>query len=155
MTLLEEVTDALRAQNLTVCTAESCTGGMVAARLTNQAGSSAFMLGGVIAYANEIKRGVLNVPEQTLIDYGSVSEATAQAMALGARRLIGADYALSVTGVAGPGGGTDDKPLGLTFIGIAGPDNLLTVERQLWQHDRAGNREASVNAALRLLRNYL
>ena len=93
----------------------------------------------------------LGVREETLIRHGAVSESTAAEMARGARALFATDYALSVTGIAGPGGGTDEKPVGLTYIGLAGPRNLLRVERHVWDSDRIGNKAASVEAALRLL----
>jgi len=151
MTLEQQVGEALKARGLTVTTAESCTGGLIASRLTDISGSSAYLLGGIVAYSNGIKMKVLNVAEQTLIDHGAVSEATAREMAVGARTYIGTDYALSVTGIAGPGGGTAEKPVGLTYIGLAGPDDLIIVERHVWPHDRLGNKHASADAALRLL----
>jgi len=151
MTLEQQVGEALKARGLTVTTAESCTGGLIASRLTDISGSSAYLLGGIVAYSNGIKMKVLNVAEQTLIDHGAVSEATAHEMAVGARTYIGTDYALSVTGIAGPGGGTAEKPVGLTYIGLAGPDDLIIVERHVWPHDRLGNKHASADAALRLL----
>lgn len=150
MLLEEQLGNALKSHGLTMTTAESCTGGLVASRLTDISGSSAYVLGGIVAYSNTIKMKLLNVREQTLIDYGAVSEQTAHEMALGARALIGTDYALSVTGVAGPGGGTDEKPVGLVYIGLAGPDDLLVVERHIWSFDRVGNKQASVDAAFKL-----
>jgi len=156
MTTLEiEVGGILKERGLTICTAESCTGGMIAHLLTNVAGSSAYVLGGVVSYSNAMKQHILNVPEQTLIDYGAVSEPTAAAMARGARALIGADYALSVTGIAGPGGGTATKPVGLTYIGLAGLDNLLVVEKYVWGGSREENKRLSAEAALNLLKKHL
>jgi len=146
-----QVGAALLGTGQTVCAAESCTGGLILHRLTNIAGSSAYVLGGVVSYSNEAKQKLLNVREETLIAQGAVSEQTAGEMASGARALLGADFALSVTGIAGPGGGTDDKPVGLTFIGLAGPDNLLIVRRHVWDGDREGNKSDSADAALRLL----
>ena len=151
MLLEEQVGAALTSRGLTVATAESCTGGLIASRLTDISGSSAYLLGGVVAYSNAIKMKLLNVDEQTLIDHGAVSEPTARQMAIGARTLIGTDYALSVTGIAGPGGGTAEKPVGLTYIGLAGPDGIVIVERRVWPHDRLGNKQASADAALELL----
>lgn len=152
MELLLEIQlgNVLKARGLTICTAESCTGGLIASRLTDISGSSAYMLGGVVSYSNEAKMSLLKVKEQTLIDYGAVSEQTAGEMALGARKLLSTDYALSVTGIAGPGGGTDTKPVGLTYIGLAGPNDLLIVQRFVWQKDRIGNKHLSANAALDL-----
>jgi PncC family amidohydrolase len=142
---------ALRANGRTLCTAESCTGGLVAHRITNVAGSSDYMLGGIVSYSNAAKQHLLHVREQTLIDYGAVSEQTAQEMAAGARTVFSADYAVSVTGIAGPGGGTEAKPVGLTYIGLAGPDDLLVVERRVWTGDREANKAASAEAALQLV----
>ncbi len=150
MLLEEQVGLALKTRGATVCTAESCTGGLIAHRLTNITGSSAYVLGGVVAYDNRIKIEVLHVRESILIAHGAVSEQTAREMAVNARALFGADYALSVTGIAGPGGGTAEKPVGLTYIGIATPD-AVTVERHVWSNDRVGNKTASADAALALL----
>jgi len=150
MRLEEEVGVALKAHGTTVCTAESCTGGLIAHRLTTVSGSSAYVLGGVVAYDNRIKMELLNVREAILIAHGAVSEATAHEMAVNARALFGADYALSVTGIAGPSGGTAEKPVGLTYIGLATPQGVI-VERHVWSHDRMGNQNASAEAALRLL----
>src|SRR5690606_7230882 len=102
----------LLARKLTICTAESCTGGLILSRMTDISGSSAYVLGGVVAYSNAIKQAVLHVREQTLLTYGAVSEQTAREMAQGAAALFGADLAISVTGIAGPGGGTAEKPVG-------------------------------------------
>jgi PncC family amidohydrolase len=146
---------ALRERGLTVCTAESCTGGLIAHRLTNIAGSSEYVVGGVVAYSNYTKSHLLRVREHTLIDYGAVSVQVAVEMATGARQLFGTDYSVSVTGIAGPGGGTAEKPVGLTFIGLAGPDDLLTVERYVWDGDREANKVYSANAALELLLKYV
>ena len=106
----------------TLSVAESCTGGGLGAQLTAVPGASAVMLGGVISYANAIKRDLLSVPEQLLGQHGAVSAPVAEAMALGVRRLTGSDWALSITGIAGPDGGTLEKPVGLVFVGVAGPD---------------------------------
>lgn len=144
----------LRADGLTICTAESCTGGLIASRLTDVSGSSAYLLGGVVAYSNEAKSALLNVRQGTLIAYGAVSEPTAAEMATGARTLFGADFALSVTGIAGPGGGTPEKPVGLTFIGLASADGVQ-VRRFVWEGDRAANKRQSADAALQLLLDVL
>ncbi|MFW5748089.1 MAG: CinA family protein [Chloroflexota bacterium] len=141
----------LKSAGLTIATAESCTGGLIGHLLTEVPGSSSYMLGGMIAYDNTIKMRLLSVKEATLIAHGAVSQQVAAEMALGARALFGTDYAVSVTGIAGPGGGTDEKPVGLTFIGLAGPDELLEVERYVWSQDRTGNKRASAEAALALV----
>lgn len=141
----------LRERGATLGTAESCTGGLIASRITDVAGSSAYFLGGIVAYANEAKIALLGVPQATLVAHGAVSEPTAAAMARGAQERLGVDFALSVTGIAGPGGGTAEKPVGLTFIGLAGPDGLLRVVRHVWPGSRTENKAASVAAALHLL----
>jgi nicotinamide-nucleotide amidase len=146
-----QVGAALRERSLTVAVAESCTGGLVLHRLTNIPGSSAYVLGGVVAYANAIKQGVLKVKQGTLIAHGAVSAETAQEMADGVRELFKADYAVSITGVAGPDGGTAEKPVGLTYIALAGPDGQHAAERHLWDGDRAAVKAASAEAALGLL----
>ena len=135
----------------TVSAAESCTGGLILSNLTDCSGSSAYVEGGVVTYSNEAKMSMLKVKEETLIRYGAVSEAVAGQMACGARSLFGTDFALSVTGIAGPGGGTAEKPVGLTYIGLAGPGGLLKVERHVWAGDRIANKVASVEAALGML----
>ena len=142
---------ALAERGARVCAAESCTGGLVLSTLTDCAGSSAYVQGGIVTYSNEAKMRFLKVREATLIEFGAVSEATAAEMARGAQALFGVEYALSVTGIAGPGGGTATKPVGLTFIGLAGPGGYLRVERRVWAGDRVENKAASVAAALRLL----
>lgn len=147
--------EALNRRRATLCTAESCTGGLVASLMTDVPGSSAYMIGGIVAYANSVKLAVLNVNEQTLMEFGAVSAQTAAEMATHARALFGADYALSVTGIAGPGGGTPGKPVGLTFIGLAGPDGLLEIREHHWTGDRAANKYASADAALRLALAFL
>jgi PncC family amidohydrolase len=150
--LLEaQVGAALRERGWTIGTAESCTGGLIMHRLTNVPGSSDYVLGGVVAYSNTVKQSLLHVKSGTLIAHGAVSEQTAQEMALGLRDLLHCDIALSVTGIAGPGGGSDAKPVGLTYIGLAGADDLLTVQRDIWEGDREAVKFASANAALQLV----
>lgn len=151
LALSRQVGAALAEQGAWVCAAESCTGGLILSALTDCAGSSAYVQGGIVTYSNEAKMRFLKVREATLIEQGAVSEATAAEMARGALALFGVDYALSVTGIAGPGGGTAEKPVGLTYIGLAGPRDLLRVERYVWAGDRVENKLASVEAALRLL----
>ena len=132
-------------------TAESCTGGLILSTLTDISGSSAYVEGGLVTYSNEAKMKMLGVREATLIEHGAVSEAAADEMARAARQVFDTDYALSVTGIAGPGGGTAEKPVGLTYIGLAGRDGLLVVERHIWDGDRMSNKLMSVDAALNLL----
>jgi nicotinamide-nucleotide amidase len=142
------------AGGLRLATAESCTGGMVAARLTSVPGSSASFVGGVVSYADEVKRSELDVPEELLAEHGAVSAEVAAAMAEGARRRLGADVAVAVTGVAGPDGGTPEKPVGRVYLHAAGPDGF--VARML---DLPGEREQirvrATVTALHLLRALL
>jgi nicotinamide-nucleotide amidase len=142
------------ARGLRVATAESCTGGMVATRLTDVPGSSASFVGGVVAYADEVKRSELDVPEELLVRYGSVSAEVSAAMAEGARRRLGGDVAVAVTGIAGPGGGTPEKPVGRVHVHAAGPEG--SVARML---DLPGEREQirvrATVTALHLLRALL
>lgn len=144
----------LSARNLTLALAESCTGGLVGHRVTEVAGSSAYFLGGIVSYANEAKEQLLGVSRETLRDFGAVSAETALEMARGARRVLGADIGLSVTGIAGPTGGTPDKPVGLAYIALstAGGERC---ERQVWEGERSENKALSAEAALELLRRYL
>lgn len=154
-TLLEAtLITLLTEKKQTLSVAESCTGGLLGHYLTNVAGSSTAFTGGVIAYANAVKEGVLGVKTETLIQHGAVSEETACEMAEGVRRLLTTDYALSVTGVAGPGGGSPEKPVGLVYIGLATPQQT-TARHYLWQSDRQGNKEDSAQAALTWLHEVL
>lgn len=153
--LARQVGAALSQNGWRVSTAESCTGGLVLSTLTDIAGSSAYVEGGLVTYSDEAKRRLLHVPGATLAQHGAVSEAAAVAMAVGVRKLFDTDYALSVTGIAGPGGGTDEKPVGLTYIGLVGRDHLAAVQRHEWQGSRSENKIASVRAALLLLLSVL
>ena len=153
-TLEERAGQLLAKQGLTLALAESCTGGLVGHRITNVPGSSEYFIGGVVAYAYEAKERVLGVRHDTLYDHGAVSEETALEMARGARRLLMTDIALSVTGIAGPGGGLPGKPVGLVYIALSARD-FDRCERYLWPHNREGNKVASADAALTLLLEYL
>jgi PncC family amidohydrolase len=138
------------AQSLTLGLAESCTGGLVAKRLTDPAGASAVFLGGVVAYANSVKEKVLGVRAETLAKYGAVSEETAREMASGARRVLDVDLALSITGIAGPAGGSPQKPVGTIWIGLA--DGTGTrAERFRFDGERSLVRARAAEAALELL----
>jgi nicotinamide-nucleotide amidase len=137
---------------LKIATAESCTGGLVAGLLTEIAGSSAVLERGFVTYSNEAKRELLDVPAATLEAHGAVSEATAQAMARGALAHSRAEVAVSITGVAGPGGGTAEKPVGLVHFACARPRaTVVAVERRFGDLGRSGIRIASVEQALELL----
>jgi len=150
----EKVGDLLNQRGWTIATAESCTGGLISHLLTNVAGSSAYVMGAVVSYSNAAKMQFLNVQEATLIEQGAVSAETAQEMASGARAAFGVDLALSVTGIAGPGGGTPEKPVGLTYIGLATPDGVQ-VNRFVWKGNREENKAASAQAALQMAIDYL
>jgi PncC family amidohydrolase len=145
-----QVIARLCALGKTIATAESSTGGLIVKRLTDISGSSACVLGGVVAYADAIKQHVLGVQAQILLDYGAVSEPVAQQMADGVRALFGADFALSVTGIAGPTGATATKQVGLHYIGLSATSETQ-VQRYAWTGDRAQNRTAAADAAFRLL----
>lgn len=154
--LEELVGELLQEKHMTVVAAESCTGGLILHRLTNVPGSSAYVLGGIVTYSNEAKVKFVNVQEDTLIRYGAVSEQTALEMARGVRTAFGADIALSVTGIAGPGGSTDQKPVGLTYIALSAiKPPAEYVFKHIWNHDREGNKAASAEAALTMLHDYL
>jgi len=138
------------AQGLTVATAESCTGGLVAHLITEVPGSSGYLAGGIVAYSNAVKERELGVPAELLAAHGAVSAQVAIAMAEGARDRLGADLGVGVTGVAGPDGGTDAKPVGLVYVAVAGPGDPV-VRRFLWPGDRSANKRDSAQAALELL----
>ena len=119
-TMPAAVGDLLRQAGATLATAESCTGGLIGQLITSVPGSSDYYLGGVVAYANDTKCELLGVPEELIRRHGAVSEPVAAAMAEGCRTRFGADWAVSLTGIAGPGGGSEDKPVGLVYVGLAG-----------------------------------
>jgi nicotinamide-nucleotide amidase len=148
------VLDEARAHGLSLATAESCTGGLVAGRLTSVPGSSDVFRGGIVAYDNEVKIERLGVPEEVLAEHGAVSGETAEAMARGAREALGGDVAVSDTGIAGPGGGTAEKPVGLVYLHAQGPGGHLARELQL-PGDREAVRGRATAAALHLLRSLL
>ena len=152
--LEEKVGELLSQRGWTLAVAESCTGGLVGHRITNVSGSSVYFEGGVISYSNEVKEHVLGVPLETLIDHGAVSKETVLAMAKGVRRLLGTDVAVSITGIAGPTGGTPEKPVGLVYIGLAAED-AESAEKHIWAGDRESNKAQTAEAALKLLFSYL
>ncbi|MDQ2783874.1 MAG: CinA family protein [Chloroflexota bacterium] len=144
----------LIAHRQTIATAESCTGGLVAARITGMSGSSAYFLGGIVSYSNDAKHRLLGVPDLMLERYGAVSVDVALAMARGVRRTVGTDIGIATTGIAGPTGATPTKPVGLVYIALAA-DGVERCQRYLWNGDRLSNVIASAEAALRLVRAYL
>jgi PncC family amidohydrolase len=148
--LAERVGALLAGKGWTLAAAESCTGGLISHLITNIPGSSAYFLGGVVAYANKTKEQVLGVRRELLIAHGAVSREVALAMAQGVRRLLGADVGLAATGIAGPSGGTPQKPVGTVFIAVSGPLGD-EVRRVLATFDREGNKRFSAEAALELL----
>lgn len=154
LTLSAVAGQRLAARALTIATAESCTAGLLASTLTDVAGSSAYVMGGVVSYSNQAKMELLGVQESTLLAHGAVSAETAAEMAPGVRRLLKTDLGVSVTGIAGPGGGTPGKPVGTVYIHLSAADAEWG-EHHVWPHDRGGNKLATVAAVLRLLLRYL
>lgn len=147
--LLQQLAAALLQRKKTLASAESCTGGLLGAALTRQPGSSAWYVGGVVAYSNVLKSRWLGVPAEVLRDHGAVSTETAQAMAEGVRKESGADYAVALTGIAGPDGGTAEKPVGLVYIAVAGPGRTRVLEYR-FSGTRSEIRAAAVETALRV-----
>ena len=134
----------------TVSTAESCTGGLLGHLLTEISGSSAWYVGGAIVYSDALKQALVGVPADLIQTHGAVSAEVAASLAEGARDRFGTDYAMSVTGIAGPSGGTATKPVGLVFVAVSGQGGTV-VERYLWAGDRSANKRDSAHSALRLL----
>jgi PncC family amidohydrolase len=148
--LAQRAGTALRERGIRLGTAESCTGGLIGHLITEVPGSSDYFAGALVTYANEVKVDLADVPPDVLEAHGAVSAQVARAMADGARRRLDVDVALSVTGVAGPDGGSDAKPVGLTYVAIADGDGD-DVRRFVWDADRTGNKRLSAAAALELL----
>jgi PncC family amidohydrolase len=141
--------ESLLRHSWTVAVAESCTGGLLGSCITDVAGSSAYFLGGVIAYSNLAKQQLLGVQAESLNGYGAVSRQVAVEMAHGIRQALGADVGISITGIAGPGGAMPGKPVGTTWIGVSTPGGEA-VERYIWKGDRLSNKAQSAEAALTL-----
>ena len=154
MSQVKRIADYLIKHGLTVATAESCTGGMVAAGFTDLPGISACFGCGVVTYSNEAKEKLLGVSHETLVTYGAVSAETAAEMAEGLEKLSGADFAVSITGIAGPGGGSEEKPVGLVYIACYMKDKVK-VEEYHFRGNREKVREQTVIQALDLLRRSL
>jgi PncC family amidohydrolase len=147
---VQDLVDALARCRLTLAVAESDTGGLLLERLTAVPGSSAVVIGGVVAYADSLKTSLLGVPLEVLREHGAVSAEVAEAMAVGVRKLATADVGVATTGIAGPGGATETKPVGLAFVAVATAGRVEAREFR-WHGDRAANRSASVAAAADLL----
>jgi nicotinamide-nucleotide amidase len=152
--LSEVVLDGLKRRRETLAVAESCTGGLLSAHLTDVPGASEVFLGGVVSYSNEAKEHFIDVPHETLVEHGAVSEEVARAMAEGVRARFGSDWGAGITGIAGPTGGTDEKPVGLVHWAVAGPDGV-SAKHHVFLGDRSIVRVWSLNATLDLLRRCL
>ena len=152
--LAVELGHLLRVRGLTLALAESCTGGLIGSLITDVPGSSDYFLGSAVTYAYSAKENILGVQHETLSGHGAVSAETASEMAQGARRIFGADVAVSVTGIAGPGGGLPDKPVGLVYSHLSAVDAEIG-ERYVWDADRMGNKGLSAEAVLRLALRYV
>ena len=148
--LAERLQGICLGRGVTVALAESCTGGLVAATITSVPGSSGYFLGGVVSYSNSAKEAFLDVPAAALAAHGAVSAQVAKAMAVGAQARFASTLAVGVTGIAGPDGGSDEKPVGLTYVALAKGD-AADVRRFAFGGDRAANREAGTRAALEWL----
>lgn len=151
---LDKISFQLKSQNLTLATAESCTGGLIAHTLTNISGSSDYFERGVVSYSNKSKIELLGVPESLLTEYGAVSEQVAKAMAEGIRNNSKVDIGIATTGIAGPTGGTKDKPVGLVYIAVSTQEETY-VKKFLFNGDRLQNKESGCDAALNMLYDHL
>jgi PncC family amidohydrolase len=148
--LAKKIGNLLRKHKKTLSTAESCTGGLIAKVITDVPGSSRYFMGGVVSYSNEVKIKVLHVDRALIEQHGAVSTQVAQAMARGVQRLMHTDCAIAVTGIAGPDGGTEKKPVGLVYIAVANGKEI-EVKRFIYQRDRNGNRKETTSAAIEML----
>ena len=154
MVIEKEIGELLRSRHLTMGTAESCTGGYIAHLITRVAGSSDYFCGGVVSYSNEVKHHVLGVSEYSLAQYGAVSRPVVEQMALGAIRVLGCDCAVATSGIAGPGGGTPEKPVGTVWIAAALKDMVVS-ECCHFGTEREDNIRLAANTALRMLQQLL
>ena len=149
-----EIGALLTEKNLTISCAESCTGGLLTDRLPNVPGSSAYVKGAVVAYSNEIKMNILHVKEETLENCGAVSRQTAQELAANVRQILNTDVGVSITGIAGPGGGSRDKPIGLVFIAVADKDSV-NVEKFNLAGTRIEIKNLTAESALKMIKIFL
>jgi len=152
--LLKKTSNKLKKKHLSIATAESCTGGLLAHTLTNISGSSEYFDRGVISYSNQSKINLLEVTENTLKKYGAVSEQTAREMAIGIKEKANVDIGISTTGIAGPTGGTKEKPVGLVYIGIADSKNIK-INKFVFKGNRLQNKENTCNEALKMLLKFI
>lgn len=152
---VKKIVETLKARGEVFCTAESCTGGQISKTVTDLAGVSAVFFGGVVSYANEIKEKLLGVRHKTLEKYGAVSEQTAAEMATGAVRALGADFSVAVTGIAGPDGGSEKKPVGLVYIACADKNGNVKVTKNLFSGDRKAVRDQTTKTALQMLADFV
>ena len=150
----EEIGSLLRKHKLTVAVAESASGGLISHLITNVSGSSDYFTGSVVSYDNEVKMKVLGVSRETLEQHGAVSQQCAEEMAQGVRKLLGTDIGLSDTGIAGPSGGSAEKPVGLFYIGLSSKEGTIC-QRHVFSGDRLQNKHSAAEAALDMLRDYL
>jgi len=150
LTSAEDLSGVLIKKNFTLSVAESCTGGMLGSAITSVPGSGRYFLGGVVTYSNESKEEIIKVPEQIMVKNGAVSEESATHMAAGVRSLFGSDVSISITGIAGPDGGTDAKPVGLVWIGISTKDRAFA-KKFNFKGNREDVRKSAVNASMKLL----
>ena len=152
---VKKIVETLKARGEVFCTAESCTGGQISKTVTDLAGVSAVFFGGVVSYANEIKEKLLGVRHKTLEKYGAVSEQTAAEMATGAVRALGADFSVAVTGIAGPDGGSEEKPVGLVYNACANKNGNVKVTKNLFSGDRKAVRDQTTKTALQMLADFV
>jgi nicotinamide-nucleotide amidase len=154
MSLEEEIGSLLRQKGLTLGVVESATGGLLSNRITNVPGSSDYYKGSVTAYSNEVKSGVVGVSQDTLIQYGAVSPQVAEELAEGGKLLLGADICIADTGIAGPGGATAEKPVGLFYLGLSHGEMSYS-RKHLFRGSREQNKQSAAEAALSWLKEYL
>ena len=154
MTPEEKLNGILRQRRATIAVAESCTGGLISARITDVPGSSEYFEAGMVTYSNHAKERFLSVPHEVLASFGSVSAEVAEAMARGVREALGVDIGVSVTGIAGPGGGSAEKPVGTVYTGLATREGTRT-GKHFFEGDRAAIRRQTSEEALKLVLDYL
>ncbi len=152
--ILKKISNYLLDKKLKIATAESCTGGLIAHSLTNISGSSNYFDRGIVSYSNTSKSEILNIPKKLLEEYGAVSEPIAKKMAENIRKLSKVDFGISTTGIAGPTGGTKDKPIGLVYIALSTKKDII-VKKFLFRGNRINNKISTCNAALSMLYEYL